>query len=423
MLPKWDRPYQIYQSAHQGPPRRVLVLGAGTGNDVAVALAHGASEIVAVEIDPVILELGKKRNLARPYADPRVTTVVDDARHYLHGRHEPFDMIVFGTLDSQVLLSGHANLRLENYVYTRESLADARRLLSEGGLVAVFYSVSKDWLYARLYSTVRDAFGDQSLIFVDENPLLFNTTLIGARGLPGLRDHPDNVRRFGGARVVSDDWPFPYLERPGIASLYLQLLAVVGVLVGCVFLLLRRVHPVSGLHLNFLFLGLGFTLMESSAVVRLALLFGSTWVVNAVVFSAVLSTIFVANALVQRGLAPGLRVAWAGVLLGVLANYAFPVSALLAVGATGRALAASTLIGLPVFCAAVAFSTLFRREPVTGYPLGVNLVGAMAGGLIEYASMALGMRAVWLIVLGIYALAWVSTQLPARRDAQASALG
>jgi hypothetical protein len=168
------------------------------------------------------------------------------------------------------------------------------------------------------------------------------------------------------------------------------------------------------LHANFLFLGLGFTLMESSAIVRLALLFGSTWVVNAVVFSAVLLTIFLANLLVHRGLAPPLRPVWAALGMFILANYAFPVSSLVAMSAASRVLAASLLIGLPVFCAALAFSHLFRREPVTGYPLGVNLVGAMAGGLLEYASMALGMRAVWLIVLAVYALAWISTEVAAR---------
>lgn len=414
MLAKWSRPYQIYRAAHGRAPARVLVLGAGTGNDVFVALLNGAARVVAVEIDPVILSLGRRENAARPYADPRVSAVVDDARHFLRGGHEPFDMIVFGTLDSQVLLSGHANLRLENYVYTRESLEDARRLLADGGIVAVYYSVFKPWLFSRLYTTVREVFGDESRIFIDPDPLLFNTTLLGGKGVAAVRDAPENVARFGVGRAVRDDWPFPYLEKPGIAPLYLQLMAAVGVLVALVFVLLRFVHPVTGLHANFLFLGLGFTLMESSAVVRLALLFGSTWIVNAVVFSSVLLTIFLANLAVQRGLAPPLRPVWVALIACVLANFAFPVASLLTLGAPARVLGASVLIGLPVFCAALAFSHLFGREPVTGYPLGVNLVGAMAGGLTEYTSMALGMRAVWLIVLAVYALAWISSELAAR---------
>jgi hypothetical protein len=125
--------------------------------------------------------------------------------------------------------------------------------------------------------------------------------------------------------------------------------------------------------------------------------------------------------LVQRGLAPPLRVTWAGLLACVLANYLFPVSALSGLDAAPRTLAVAVLVGLPVFCAAVAFSRLFARQPVTGYPLGINLVGAMAGGLLEYTSMAIGMRAVWLVVLGVYALAWLSAEWTERRAETARA--
>ena len=38
----------------------VLILGAGSGTDVAAALKHGAKHVDAVEIDPVILRLGKR---------------------------------------------------------------------------------------------------------------------------------------------------------------------------------------------------------------------------------------------------------------------------------------------------------------------------------------------------------------------------
>jgi SAM-dependent methyltransferase len=415
LLARWSRPYQVYQRAHGTIPRRVLILGAGTGNDVVVALRNGAERIVAVEIDPVILELGRSSNRSRPYQDPRVTAVLDDARHFLRSSREEFDLIVFGTLDSQVLLSGHGNLRLENYVYTRESLTDARGRLAPGGVLAVYYSVWQDWLFSRLYSTVAAVFGDEVVMIVDDQGWLFDTTIMAGRGVAELRSSPKVAAALGSGIVSTDDWPFVYLRTPTVGRIYVQLLAIISALVLFVFLLLRRVHPVTGLHANFLFLGLGFTLMESSAVVRLALLFGSTWLVNAVVFSAALATIFVANAAVMRGHAPPLRVAWATLFVSLLVNYAFPVSALFAVPAAARALAAALLVGVPVFCAALCFSHLFAREPVTGYPLGVNLVGAMAGGLVEYMSMATGMRAVWLMVLIVYLLAFAFTRRAARR--------
>ena len=69
----------------------MLIFGAGTGNDVNIALLNGAKRVVAVEIDPVILELGRTRNATAPYADPRVTAVVDDARHFLNSTRDKFD--------------------------------------------------------------------------------------------------------------------------------------------------------------------------------------------------------------------------------------------------------------------------------------------------------------------------------------------
>src|SRR5262249_30134201 len=62
---------------------RVLIIGAGTGNDVAVALADGARHVDAVEIDPVIEALGRRYHPNRPYQDPRVAVHIDDGRAYL----------------------------------------------------------------------------------------------------------------------------------------------------------------------------------------------------------------------------------------------------------------------------------------------------------------------------------------------------
>ena len=68
-------------------------------------------------------------------------------------------------------------------------------------------------------------------------------------------------------------------------------------------------------------------------------------------------------------------------------------------------------------CPAVCFSRLFARQTYTGYALGINLVGAMGGGLIEYVSMVIGMRSVWLLVLVVYLVAWLATRVAARAGA------
>lgn len=415
VMEKWSLPYQVFHQLNARGPGKVLILGAGTGNDVAIARTHQVAEIVAVEIDPVILHLGKTLNPSRPYDGPEVRTYIDDARHFLRSTEERFDMIVFGTLDSQTLLSSQANLRLENYVYTRESLQDAKRLLVDGGVVAVYYSVFKPWLHGRLFATVRTAFGDHSTLLMDPDPFLFNTVVIGVKGHEAFRAAPEILAKYENALPSTDDWPFIYLEQPTIAAVYLQLIAIIAALIGGVFLLLRRIHPVPGLHVNYLLLGLGFTLMESSAIVRMALLFGSTWTINPVVFAAVLSTIFLANSSVLARKAPPLNLAWPGLCCCILVNYFFPMPWLLQLPLGGRILACGLLIGAPVYFAAICFSQLFQREEIIGYPLGLNLIGAMGGGLIEYVSMLIGMRRVWLIVLAIYVLAWLSTEWIGRK--------
>jgi hypothetical protein len=407
---KWSYPYERYRALHGGrSPRRVLVLGAGTGNDVNVALGNGAEKVVAVDIDPVVLELGVAHNTLRPYSDPRVECC--------RRRRAPLPARVAAVLrphhlrdDRLVALVGtQANIRPENYVHTREAILDARSRLSDDGMVAMYYSLFQPWMRSRTYATLRAAFGEHSSLYVAEDRLLFDTVLLGTRGVPASREEQESAARYGGGIPSTDDWPFMYLERPTIAPVYLKLIAMISALILGVVILLSRIEPARGFPLHFLFLGIGFTLLESSAIVRLSLLFGSTWIVNAVVFSSVLAMVFLANWAVVRGVAPTLRWAWPSLVILLVANWAFPLPWLFGVGAPDRALLCGLLIGVPVFCASVCFSRLFGGESATGFALGVNLVGAMAGGLVEYASMVVGMRAIWLVLVGVYAVAWAAS--------------
>jgi len=92
------------------------------GNDVAAALRNGAGHITAVEIDPLILKLGKQLHFEKPYSSSRVQAVQDDARSYVQNSKERFDLIVFSLLDSHTTNSHFTNIRIDNYVYTLEAL-------------------------------------------------------------------------------------------------------------------------------------------------------------------------------------------------------------------------------------------------------------------------------------------------------------
>jgi hypothetical protein len=63
------QPFYLYPYEHlRSRPRRVLIVGAGSGNDVAVALREGAGSVDAVEIDPLLQRLGRARHPDHPYA-------------------------------------------------------------------------------------------------------------------------------------------------------------------------------------------------------------------------------------------------------------------------------------------------------------------------------------------------------------------
>ena len=75
---QYQLPYRLAKSWED-----VLILGAGSGNDVHLVLEQGAKNIDAVEIDRAIWKLGKDLNYQKPYDDPRVKVHIDDARAFL----------------------------------------------------------------------------------------------------------------------------------------------------------------------------------------------------------------------------------------------------------------------------------------------------------------------------------------------------
>jgi len=146
----YDLPYLI-APAHD----EVLVVGAGTGNDVAGALRNGVRRIDAVEIDPTILALGKTLHGEKPYQSPLVTAYVDDARAFFQQTNRRYDLIVFGVLDSHTVLSGLSSVRLDSYVYTVESLRSALVHMNERGIVVLSFATTwKEWQGKRIFNSI-----------------------------------------------------------------------------------------------------------------------------------------------------------------------------------------------------------------------------------------------------------------------------
>jgi len=117
----------------------------------------GAEHIDAVEIDPVILGIGRQYRPEHPYSSPRVTVYADDARSFLRKATKKYDLIGFGFLDSSSLLSSFFSLRVDNYVYTVESFQDAKKLLADKGALVLAFATSRSFATDRLYGTLSSA--------------------------------------------------------------------------------------------------------------------------------------------------------------------------------------------------------------------------------------------------------------------------
>ncbi|HTF56912.1 MAG TPA: hypothetical protein VK661_06740 [Planctomycetota bacterium] len=392
-------------------PGTVLVVGSGTGNDVAAALRSGAPRVDAVEIDPAILQFGNLHP-ERPYADPRVHAITEDARQHLRQTPERYDLIVYGLLDSHTLLSSRSNVRLDSFVYTVEGFRDARARLTPDGVVALAFCVLTDEIARKLYLMLREAFdGAEPRVFrtaYDEGMVYAIGPGLGARvSLPaGVEEVTARVRGLAvKADVSTDDWPFLYMGRRQYPKSYL--IMAVGVLALSA-LLVRRVLPGSRILSApvFFLLGAGFMLIEAKAITQLALVFGSTWQVTSAVIAAVLVMAFLSNLFVSRR--GGVRTWPAYALLGVaiVLGMIVPVSAFAGLPPLAARALAAALVTSPVLFAGFIFSTELRRAADLPGALASNLVGAMAGGLIEYNSMYFGFNALGAAALALYAAAW-----------------
>lgn len=416
--------YEFPYLALHRPPGRVAIIGAGNGTDTAFALAYGATHIDAVEIDPDIAGLGRSKNPSRPFADPRVRVIVDDGRAFLERSQDLYDLVIFGLPDSLTLASAHSSVRLESFLFTVEAFRAAKERLAPGGLLVLYNYYREPWLLMKLGGMLRQTFGRDPVILRRPGENFMGVLIAGdasAEAPPGLG------REFGFHRtalasappVATDDWPFLYLRAPGVPAIYLRALGLIAL---ATLLLLWKVAPRGAARRpdwTFLFMGVAFLLLETVSVVRFALVFGSTWLVNAVVFSLILVMVLGANLLCMRW---KIRRVWPLVvaLFAALAlQAAVPLRALMEFEGVARVLVAGLLVFSPVFLANVLYSRTFRTAEAADRAYAWNLLGAMAGGLMEYAALWAGYTLLLGGVAVLYALALLSIAREPRAAARA----
>jgi hypothetical protein len=407
-----------YERLGTGDLDDVLIVGAGTGTDLAVALAEGAQRVDAVEIDPKILQVGQQSHPDRPYADPRVTTIVDDARAFLERSDKKYDLILFALPDSLTLVSGQSSLRLESYLFTREALERARSHLKPGGAFAMYNYYWESWLVDRLAGTVAAAYGHAPC--VDSVGSAAHLAVISVR-LQGAVDRCPTEWVPGDAAAAAtpatDDHPFLYLKDRTIPAFYLLTL---GLILLCSVVAVRFVAgPFRGMrrYLDLFFMGAAFLLLETKSVVQFALLFGTTWFVNALVFTGVLVAVLVAIEVARRVRLGNPAYLYVALLLSVAVAWVVPVHSLLALDVVPRFVAATVLFFTPIFIANLVFAERFRDVEESNVAFGANLLGAMAGGVLEYIALITGYQTLLLFVAALYGAAFLTGPLWARRRA------
>jgi hypothetical protein len=470
--------------------KRVLIIGAGSGNDVARALRWLPKDarIDAVEIDPVIQSHGAQDHPDKPFQDPRVHVYLNDGRNFLReAPGETYDLVVFALIDSLVLQSGYSNLRLESYLFTLESFQDVRRVLKPTGLYAVYNFFRQGWIACRIRDQLRTAFDGVDPVVMTTSlrhqplekiqldmfdPDGFTLFFAGSREVlaplraafadPRVRYwYPwktgvprDTAARFSveppadppptvgghlvlygqplpaewyglrvaqveepnGLRQATDDWPFLYSRGqavPGLTWRGIGLTVVLSVLLWFAFGGHRYLGatagaaPEWGLMCRSFFLGAGFMLIETKAVVEMALLFGGTWMVNTAVFAAILIMSLAGNLYAGAVRPRRLEPYYVGLFLALGVVLAVPLSTFLGLNPTLQIVAVCALVFTPVAFAGVIFATTFRRTTQPDRVFGANIAGALVGGLSENASVVLGFRLLLCVAVGFYALSAV----------------
>lgn len=404
------RIYELPFSVWPGDNGRGLVVGAGTGNDVMAAVRRGFTEVLSVEIDRKIFDIGKMLHPEQPYSYAQVKPVINDARAFFEQNpDEAFDVICYGLLDSHAMFSAMSSLRLDNYVYTVEGVRAAWEHLREGGVLSISFSVyAGRWMIARLLGIVKQATGLDP--YIVEHGMHSGVTFLVGRSLDESRI-PTNLGPvyhggdYGGIKIPTDDWPFLYL-RPGHFP-YAYLTVLLLILATAAMAIRATFGPVFGggrLNKPMFFLGASFMLIETRMITELSLLFGSTWVVNASVFSGILIMIIAGSFYVLQRTPSRIEKWYIPLLLSLLLTWLVGAGVLNNFSFWPRLAVSGIIYGVPVLFAAVIFAFLLKKSADPAAALGANLIGAVVGGLLEYSSMVLGLRAMTLLAAFLYLL-------------------
>jgi hypothetical protein len=288
-------------------------------------------------------------------------------------------------------------------------------LLKPDGVLFVKFQVIHDWLGKRLDEMLTQEFGKSPVTFLSSSSYSTGGPCFAIsqsnRVESALASNPRLARYVSSNRpsfldskqvpVTTDDWPYLYQEGRWVPRIYITVGILLILLVVGFYL---RIPEARGQIPSpfFFFMGAGFLLLETQAISRLALYFGTTWKVNGIVIASLLTTLLLTNVLIDKG-----RIQWrpgwlaVGVVVSLVAAYLVPFGKLHG-STTFVGCVAALTFAIPVFFAGLLFATEFRSVESPSSALAANMLGAVCGGMLENLSLAYGMRALILVAALIY---------------------
>jgi len=396
-------------------PKSALIVGSGTGQNVTSAIDAGVSDIDAVEIDPVILEIGKRYNPDN--LSDKVHLICDDARHFFSRCRRKYDVVNFSTLDSHTIAGLGSSVRIDAYVYTKESIKESLGLLNDDGVLLISFATVAPWSEARLFKTFTAAAGYEPIvlkgkmigcIFILGPHVKDGTLKIPAEYPLAKKTYPENTR------ILSDDWPYLYVQPEKVD--YPYLLVVLEVLALSLYAGRRLLFGKSDGHSwQMFFLGSAFMLLELHSISFLSLLYGSTWITSAFVINGILLMILAATIATNnlgKQVDSKIKIVYGILFAAIFTSFFISQEGVVNALATGGQFIQYSLVTLltilPMGIAAVVFASGLRASSNTSKALAFNLFGAVVGGLLEYLSTYLGIRNLLIVAASLYLCSMIS---------------
>lgn len=411
-------------------PRNVLIIGAGAGNDAAAAVREGQTllgpkgekpegyeqkipNIDAVEIDPTIVEIGKKYHHEKPYREPNVNVIVDDGRSFIQKTNKKYDLVIMGLADSHTLSSSLTNLRLDHYLYTKESLKRIKEILKDDGVLFLTFEVTRPWIGDRLNRGLSDVFEQEPKIFevrsggvygwggyafvVSKNPQHINSIISNNPALGNFIEA--NKRTYDtNTKALTDDWPYLYLDKPRLPVIHVVIAAFFA---SALLLFRKRLLGTRAINWPMFLWGAAFLLFEFQNVSKTSLLFGLTWTTNLFTISAILILLLLANLTVARKLISQ-KIAFIFLIATLLVQLIVPIHVFSSLNFLSKITLASFFLNLPVYFGGIIFTSLFVKAKDKANAMGSNFLGSVFGGLAEMITFVFGIHSLLAFVILLY---------------------